>query len=296
MQLTIWGSRGSIPSPGPDTVRYGGNTSCVEVTTDAGEVVVLDAGSGARRLGRRLAPGDGPVHVMLTHLHMDHIQGLGFFAPLFVPGREVHVWGPASTTREHRQRLVRYLSPPLFPVWLDDLPCDLHIHSYPDGPFDLGGFRVHAELICHPGATCGIRLEADGSSIVYMPDHEPALMVSTFPARPEWVSGRWLAAGADLLIHDAQYTDADYPDRVGWGHSSLSDLVRFVRMTGVQAVMPFHYEPSYDDAQLDAAFEFLARRLGGTELLPAREGMSYDLTARRRRLSAAGVGRVGLAV
>jgi phosphoribosyl 1,2-cyclic phosphodiesterase len=286
--VTVWGSRGSIPSPGPDTVRFGGNTSCVEVRNAVGECIVLDGGTGARRLGQHLATEGGAVHVLLSHLHMDHIQGLGFFAPLYTPGREVHIWGPASTMHTHRNRLVRYLSPPLFPVWLDELPCDLTVHSLTDKPFDIGGFRVSAEMICHPGTTYGFRLESDGVSLVYMPDHEPALMRSNFPARPEWVSGSWLAAEADLLIHDSQYTDADYATRMGWGHSGLSDLVEFARMTQIRALMPFHHEPAYDDHQLDDMLDFLGARLPDVELIPGSEGLTHVILSPEDRGDATG--------
>jgi phosphoribosyl 1,2-cyclic phosphodiesterase len=146
MKITLWGTRGSLGAPGPETVRYGGNTSCVEVES-GGTRLILDAGTGIRRLGAGLGPEVGRVDVLLTHLHMDHIQGLGFFRPLDEPGQEVHLWGPPSTTLDLGARLSRYLSPPLFPVRLRELPCQLSLHHVPLGRFEIGGLRIDAALV-----------------------------------------------------------------------------------------------------------------------------------------------------
>jgi phosphoribosyl 1,2-cyclic phosphodiesterase len=152
VKVTLWGTRGSHAGPGPDTVRYGGHTACVEVRGEDGSVLVLDAGTGAKPLGGRLAESSGRVDLLLTHLHMDHVQGLGFFAPLFTPGREVHIWGPPTPTHTLRSHLARYMSPPLFPVRLRDLPCDLHVHDVGDEhSFRVGALEVHSALIIHPG-------------------------------------------------------------------------------------------------------------------------------------------------
>src|SRR5882724_473073 len=136
MHVMLWGTRGSVAAPGPETARYGGNTSCVEVRGSDGTVLVLDAGTGIRRLGPSLVSLKR-LDLLLTHLHMDHIQGLGFFSPLYDSGVEVHIWGPASTTADLRTRLMRYLSPPLFPVHLRDLPCQLSLHEVPCGEVEV---------------------------------------------------------------------------------------------------------------------------------------------------------------
>jgi len=279
MKVSVWGSRGSVASPGPETVHYGGNTSCVEVRNSRGDLVVLDSGTGARRLGRTLLGRTEPVHVVLTHLHMDHIQGLGFFGPLYVPGLEVHLWGPASKTQAHRSRLARYMSPPLFPVWLKDLPCDLHVHDLPTGhDFEVPGFRLRVAKVCHPGFTFGVRVEADGTSVTYIPDHEPALLGVSFPNHPEWVSGYDLALGTDLLIHDAQYDDEDYCDRVGWGHSATSHLVTFARLVRPSVLMPFHFEPAYDDSDLDRIVDRLTSALApDISVVAGREGVTVTV-------------------
>src|SRR6266852_2394726 len=147
MKVTLWGTRGSLAAPGPETTHYGGNTSCVEVRGADGTILVLDAGTGIRRLGAVLPPSLSRVDLLLTHLHMDHLQGLGFFSPLYNPAIEFHIWGPASTTLTLRQRLTRYLSPPLFPTQLRELPCPPILHEVPGGHFQLGEFRIDCALV-----------------------------------------------------------------------------------------------------------------------------------------------------
>jgi phosphoribosyl 1,2-cyclic phosphodiesterase len=282
MIVTPFGVRGSLAAPGPATARYGGNTSCVRVTGSDGSVLVLDAGTGIRSLGLALPRELRRVDLLLTHLHMDHIIGLGFFGPLYDPAMEVHIWGPASATLSLEARLRRYLAPPLFPVMLRDLPCRLEMHHTGRGRFSIGPFRVRAARICHPGATVGYRIETDQAALVYLPDHEPALGARVFPLDPEWTSGFDLAEGADLLLHDAQYTREEYPRHVGWGHSTIHDALAFARLAGVKHLALFHHDPARDDAALDAA---LAAAVSDTDpdfpVTPAAEGRSFDLHARR---------------
>ncbi|HEV8440114.1 MAG TPA: MBL fold metallo-hydrolase [Methylomirabilota bacterium] len=278
MKITLWGTRGSLAAPGPETVRYGGNTSCVEVRGANGAVLVLDAGTGIRRLGSALATGTERIDLLLTHLHMDHIQGLGFFRPLDQAGREVHIWGPPSTTLDLRARLTRYLSPPLFPVRIRDLPCRLTLHDVPGERFEIGGFRINAALVCHPGPTVGYRISENGRSIAYLPDHEPALGARRFPGAPDWTSGFDLAAGVDLLIHDAQYSVAEYRERVGWGHSSLPQAVDFAAASRVQRLVTFHHDPGHDDLYLDRLMDQERHSSEpAIELIPGVEGATFDL-------------------
>lgn len=278
MQVTFWGVRGSLPCPGPDTARYGGNTSCVEVRGPDGTVLVLDAGSGIRQLGASLIGTTRRVDLLLTHLHLDHVQGLGFFAPLFHPGIELHIWGPASTTLPLRSRLTRYLSPPLFPVRLRDLPRDPVLHEVPATGVEVGGFRITAALVCHPGPTVGYRIETADAVLAYLPDHEPALGVLDFPLAPEWTSGAALAAGADLLIHDGQYTREEYSKYVSWGHSSLADAIAFGKLSGVRALAAFHHDPARTDDQLDRLIDATVAELRPPfAVTAAREGATYQL-------------------
>jgi phosphoribosyl 1,2-cyclic phosphodiesterase len=278
MKVTLWGTRGSLATPGPDTIRYGGNTVCVEVRGNDGTLLVLDAGTGIRRLGATIGPEVARLDILLTHLHMDHIQGLGFFEPLDQPGREVHIWGPPSTTLDLRTRLARYLSPPLFPVGLRDLPCQLTLHDVPLGRFAIGGLQIMAALVMHPGPTVGYRISEADVSLAYLPDHEPALGARHFPEAADWTSGFDLAAGVDLLIHDAQYSAAEYSAHVGWGHSAISHTIAFAALAGAKRLIPFHHNPDHADPMLDRLLEEVRRTSElSFELIPGTEGTSLPL-------------------
>ena len=278
MRIRFWGTRGSLPTPGPTTARYGGNTSCVQVTGPrADHVIVLDAGSGIRELGAALPRTVARVDVLLTHLHLDHIIGLGFFDALFRTTLEVHLWGPSSTTLSLHDRLTRYLSPPLFPVRLRDLPCRLSLHDIPLGAFEVPGVHVTTALVCHPGPTVGYRLDDGRATIAYLPDHEPALGARRFPEGPEWTSGYELAAGVDVLIHDAQYEAGEYDTHVGWGHSALPHTLAFAELAGVRHLVPFHHDPAHGDDRLDALYRPLAGGIAGFAVTPAREGAVVDV-------------------
>jgi phosphoribosyl 1,2-cyclic phosphodiesterase len=281
--VRFWGTRGSLAAPGPETVHYGGDTSTVEVRSAATgdrSVVVLDAGTGIRRLGEAIEPDIERVDVLLSHLHMDHIQGLGFFAPLFRPGLEVHVWGPASLEADLGSRLRRYLSPPLFPTRLHELPCDLHIHDLPSGVIDIPGMTIDCDFVCHPGLTVGFRLDDGVSTMAYLPDHEPALGAATFPSAPAWTSGFDLAHQVDLLIHDAQYTDAEYAERIGWGHSTVGHAAVFASHVGARRLAAFHHDPTHDDATIESLLEVARATAAGTvEVFGAAEAFTLDLDA-----------------
>ncbi len=280
MQVTLWGARGSLATPGPEMARYGGNTSCVGVVGREGTMLVLDAGTGIRRLAATIPESMRRVDILLTHLHMDHIQGLGFFAPLYRSDVEVHIWGPGSATLRLQARLMRYLSPPLFPVSLSELPCTLIFHDISSRDIDIGEFRVCSALVCHPGPTVGYRISApDGGVLTYLPDHEPALAALRFPSLPrEWTSGGMLAAGADLLIHDSQYSAAEYPRHCGWGHSSLNQTLAFGTMSEVKQLVPFHHDPNHTDTDLDRLMaEAIEETKPGYQVTPGIEGTVFEL-------------------
>ncbi|MGH7274861.1 MAG: MBL fold metallo-hydrolase [Nitrospiria bacterium] len=278
MKVTLWGTRGSLPAAGPETVRYGGNTACVEVRGADGTLLVLDAGTGIRRLGATLDHQVSRLDLLLTHLHMDHIQGLGFFNPLYQPGLEVHIWGPSLATHDLRTRLIRYLSPPLFPVRIRDLPCRLTFHAVPRGNFKIGGLEIMADRVCHPGPTFGYRITEDTLSMAYLPDHEPALGGHHFLRDADWTSGFELASGVDLLIHDAQYSTSEYAEHVGWGHSSIHHALEFAAATGVDRLVTFHHDPAHDDLTLDKLIEEARGKSDlSFELVPGTEGASFHL-------------------
>ncbi len=279
MKVEVWGSRGSLPASGTATVRYGGNTSSVLLVGSEGEHVILDAGTGIRPLGLALPADVRRVDILVTHLHMDHLQGLGFFPQLFGGDAEVHIWGPPSTTMSLHQRVSRYLSPPLFPVRLRDMPRRPELHdarSY----FRIGSLRVRSERICHPGGTVGYRLtDPTGDCLAYLPDHEPALGQRNFPGTYEWTSGFDLIRHADLLIHDAQYTDEEYPDHVGWGHTSVSQVAALATLGEVRRLMPFHHDPGHTDDEIDAMTAAIASQAPSLEVVPGREGRHVDVAA-----------------
>ena len=279
MKVTLWGTRGSHAGPGPGTVKYGGHTSCVEVRGRDGATLVLDAGTGAGPLGKLLAAERGRVDLLLTHLHMDHIQGLGFFAPLFIPGREVHIWGPPSTTETLWGRLARYMSPPLFPVRLRDLGCNLTVHDVDDRhSFCVGDLEVESAMIIHPDGAVGYRITERGRSVAFLPDHEPAIGSQSFPEGPEWTSGYELCADVDLLIHDAQYTDDEYEQRVGWGHSTFDQALAFAELVRARHLVTFHHDPSHSDAMLDDLADEIRQRRLPFAFTPGIEGATFRLS------------------
>lgn len=276
MIVTLRGTRGSVGRAGVETATFGGDTSCVEVRNADGSVLVLDAGSGLVRLNRVLEPCPPRLDILLTHLHMDHIQGLGFFQPLFRPEIEVHLWGPVSSTMTLDERLVRYLSPPLFPVRLRDLP-NLEVHDVRPGTFSVGPFQVTADLVIHPGPTLGYRVENDGRSLAYLPDHEPALGAITFPKSPEWTSGYDLSRDVDLLIHDFQYTTEEYRERQGWGHSAMNHTLAFASHVGAGQLVTFHHDPEHDDSTLDRLHDEAGASDGVPPIVAGRAGLTLEV-------------------
>jgi phosphoribosyl 1,2-cyclic phosphodiesterase len=276
VEIRVWGCRGSIASPGPESVRYGGNTACVEVRLADGAVIILDAGTGIRALGLELLrEGLSRIDLLLSHLHVDHLEGLGFFPPLWSPQTEMHIWGPSSPIRSLAERVETYFSPPLFPVHLSEMVARVEYHDAPEGEWALGSARIHSQSILHPGPTMGYRIEADGRTLAYLTDHEPALASDVREAPPRWISGFSVADGADLLVHDCQYTDEEYPERAGWGHSSLTQVAVIAERAGVDRLLLFHHDPMRTDEQLDELGEDMCRLWGvdGERCVVAREGM-----------------------
>ena len=277
MRLKIWGCRGSVPTPGGQTVRYGGNTSCVEVSTD-GTTLVLDAGTGIRGLGGELlARGELNVHLLLTHLHLDHLEGLRFFAPLWAEGATVDIWGPPSPLLSLRERIARSFSPPLFPIDMRDIPAQVSFHDVPRNRWTIDGATLTSDLVVHPGPTVGFRIETPDASFAYLPDHEPALAGWAGRSR-EWISGAAIAADADILLHDAQYFEDEYAEKIGWGHSSVADAVGYAEAVGARRLLLSHHEPAHADEELDR-LESEARSLAtgnGSPPALAAEGMVVE--------------------
>jgi phosphoribosyl 1,2-cyclic phosphodiesterase len=280
MQARVWGCRGSVAAPGPDTLKYGGNTSCIEVRLSSGEVLVLDAGTGIRPLGVVMQSTRPPeLHILLSHLHLDHLQGLGFFRPLFNPDLEVHIWGPPSPVQPLSERIAMYLSPPLFPVHLDDVPARLQFHDAPEEAVSIGSATMRSGKVVHQGPTVGYRIEEQGRSLVYVPDHEPSLGIELRSVAPEWISGYDIAHDADVLLHDAQYRDHEYGDHIGWGHSGLADAVEFAEKAGVRNLLLFHHDPYHTDDELETLLMEARSKWPWDEdrICLAHEGMTITL-------------------
>jgi ribonuclease BN (tRNA processing enzyme) len=258
----------------------------VEVGLDGETALVLDAGTGIRRLGFELIErGIRRVHLCLTHLHLDHLEGLRFFGPLWDEGVELDIWGPRSHLLTLRERIARSFSPPLFPLDLRDVPAKVSFHDVTHTQWTIGGASITADFVLHPGPTVGYRIEASGASFAYLPDHEPAL-AGAIAAKPiDWISGAGVASGVDALIHDSQYFEDEYEQHVGWGHSSVADAVAFARTVGARRLLLFHHEPRHGDRLLER-LEDRARELAdGSGAEPpalAHEGMAFELRENSR--------------
>jgi phosphoribosyl 1,2-cyclic phosphodiesterase len=250
------------------------------VLLDDGTALVLDAGTGIRALGVDLVErGTRRIHLFLTHLHLDHLEGLRFFAPLWDDRVSIDVWGPRSPVLSLHDRILRSFSPPLFPLDLRDVPARVTFHDLPAEPWQAGGLSLTTDLVLHPGPTLGFRLESGGSTVAYLPDHEPAL-TGIGDRSHDWISGAGLARDVDLVLHDAQYSEEEYVAKIGWGHSSVADAVAFSQAVGAGRLVLFHHEPNHADRALEE-LEQRARELSGDEREPpmlAREGMILELS------------------
>jgi ribonuclease BN (tRNA processing enzyme) len=276
MKINLWGVRGSMQTFSPATKNYGSRTSCVMVSEED-HILILDAGSGIQQYNS-IDFSKKRIDVLLTHLHMDHILGLGFFAPFFDPGKEVHIWGPMTTSQSLRSRLSRYLSPPLFPVLLRDLPCKLTFHEIGNSEFEVENFKIKTNYIIHPGPTVGFRVSGKNSVFTYLPDHEPALGRDGMIHETKWISGFDLASGSDLLFHDGQYTKEEYQDKKGWGHSSMKDAILFATLSSAKHLLIAHHDPGHSDDQLSKLYEDL--QLNNENCFNyemAEEGMEFEL-------------------
>lgn len=294
-RLRFWGTRGSIPTPGPHTVRYGGNTPCVEVRTDTDWLVILDAGTGIRELGRALmarAQSGGrtsPVpiagDIFLTHAHWDHIQGIPFFAPIFQPGNHFTIWG-SKTLETSIDRVIRdQMSPVVFPVSFEEVSARIDFREIAEERCVGNGYEVTAFAMQHPGGALGYRFASaapvgkeQGRSFVYISDNELAAH-ETYKTRPDWRDRLVeFVRGAAVLIHDATYTTAEYEKHRGWGHSTHHEVATLALDAGVEQLVLFHHRPERSDDDLDqcvASCQALIRSKGGTvTVTAAAEGMT----------------------
>jgi phosphoribosyl 1,2-cyclic phosphodiesterase/CheY-like chemotaxis protein len=287
MLVRFWGTRGSIATPGPATLRYGGNTSCVEVASDAGDIILIDAGTGANALGKALVEQGRAQrgHILISHTHWDHIQGLPFFAPLFASGNEWHIYGPRAISQSLRDILAGQMEYAYFPVALNAFAAHVQFHEVVEGGFSIGEVRVNTQYLNHPALTVGYRLEADGASVVYASDHEPHSPHAGEGHADEAESGDIAHAeflrDADLVIHDAQYTAAEYPGKLGWGHSSIEYAVDVAVAANARQLALYHHDPARSDEDVDRLVEAARKRAAslGADLIVtgAAEGATIEL-------------------
>jgi phosphoribosyl 1,2-cyclic phosphodiesterase len=284
LRIRFWGTRGSIPSPGPRTVRYGGNTPCVELRTSSDELVVLDAGTGIRELGRALLEGANgkplDVDLFLTHTHWDHIQGLPFFEPAFRAGHRITLWiaGPPLDALEHALR--EQMAPVVFPVHFDQLPATVRFRRLGGATPPGRTYAVDAKEVRHPGGALAYRFRDHGDnavpSLVYVSDNE--LPGDDEGTRAEHDALVEFVRGARVLVHDATYTDAEYASRRGWGHSTDTAALRLAIEAGVRTLVLFHHAPERSDAEIDAMLARCRRAAAGrVEVLAAAEGMEIEI-------------------
>ena len=287
-RLRFWGTRGSIPSPGPRTVRYGGNTPCVEVRTDEDWLIILDAGTGLRELGRSLlASANGaPIHgdIFVTHAHWDHIQGIPFFGPMFHEGNHFTVWGSGSLEASLARVLRDQMSPVVFPVRFDELSATIDFRDMAEERSSGQGYSVQAFHVRHPGGALGYRFESSnegGGSVVYIWDNE----LGDGAAHGQGSDWRRrcveFVRRAGVLIHDTTYTAEEYRRHRGWGHSSYEDTLALALEAEVETLVLFHHMPERTDDELDRQIEEcrteVARRGASLKVIGAAEGMTLDV-------------------
>lgn len=287
MKIRFWGTRGSLAKPGRSTIRYGGNTSCVELRSAAGTLVVFDCGTGAHDLGLALvgqqaAPLRG--HLFISHTHWDHIQGIPFFEPFFQPGGEWDVYGPKGLLQSIRETLAGQMEHNYFPIGVDKFRATLRYHDLVEGEFAIDDLQVATQYLNHPALTLGYRVQADGATMAYCCDHEPS--VAAAASGEIAMTGHDshhvdFLRGAQVVIHDAQFTAEEYPGRIGWGHSTAEYVVAACGAAGVRQVILTHHDPLRDDDAVDAMVARQCRRVAGRkppmEVLAAAEGQVVEV-------------------
>lgn len=303
MKLKFWGVRGSIPTPGPTTVKYGGNTTCIQLVGDDeipinGEILIIDAGTGIRELGLELLKLDKPlkVHLMITHTHMDHINGFPFFIPAFVPGTTIDIYGPLHYEKGLEEIFAGQMDYSYFPISTAQLAAELNYHELNEGEFDLGKLQVTAHYMNHPVLTLGYKVTDGEKTFIYTGDHEPYFDIigdadsnemgeeeaDDMKAIVEQQNKRLINffSGADTLVCDAAYTPEEYQTHKGWGHGSTDHAVNWAVEAGVKKLVLFHHEPTHNDQQLEKMESYAREKIKSLgaelEVTTAREKEVVD--------------------
>ncbi len=291
MQVRFWGTRGSLPKPGPTTLRYGGNTSCLEVRTRSGTLIIIDCGSGLHELGQALKnTTDTGGHILISHTHWDHIQGIPFFAPFFDPAHHWHIYAPRGFGPTVQETLAGQMQYSYFPLRLDQLAAQIYFHELSEGVFEVEAVRIRTCFMNHTALTLGFRVEADGATFVYASDHEPFAREIATGHGP--MTGRDLRhcrfiEGADLVIHDAQFTADEYSDRAGWGHSTIEYAVAVASAAKARRLALTHHDPLRTDSEIDELVAATRRRAAGLlqslEIFAAAEGQTIEFADDRQK-------------
>ena len=299
--LKFWGTRGSIPVPSPETLRYGGNTTCVELRAD-GEIIVLDAGSGIRPLGieldREFQARPIKLSLLITHAHWDHIQGFPFFKSAYDSKNEIRIFGFDGAGATFREIMAEPMKVPFFPITMRELSAQMDINKLNEMKFSLGKLDIHAAFVNHPGVCVGYRIFTSAGSVAFLPDHEPyefflheargkqlrAEQAKEIATEKHAALVQFLR-GSDILILDSQYTDQEYTTHIGWGHGSISSAVSLALEAEVQTLFLFHHDPSHDDKMVDkmveSARELVTNSGSHLEVAGARQGTEILLEAKK---------------
>jgi phosphoribosyl 1,2-cyclic phosphodiesterase/CheY-like chemotaxis protein len=289
MRVKFWGTRGSIAKAGADTLRYGGSTSCIQVITNNGSMIVFDCGTGAHNLGQSLMKNPGvPMrgHLFISHTHWDHIQGIPFFAPLYQQGNRWDIYAPRSLLTSIQETLAGQMQHTYFPIDLEKLGASIHYHDLVEGELTVENIHIRTHYLNHTALTLGYRLECDGVVLVYACDHEPyshELAVKDGEMNNEELLHAAFLKKADLVIHDAQYTNEQFPEKIGWGHSTFTYAMRMCEYAGVKRLALTHHDPLHNDEAIDhivqRAKQILQEKKSSLDVFAACEGMEIDLLA-----------------
>jgi phosphoribosyl 1,2-cyclic phosphodiesterase len=258
MLITCWGARGSIPVSGKEYVKNGGDTTCMEIRSSSGDIIIIDAGSGIRKLGiKLLAEGPRAYHLLFTHAHWDHVLGLPFFKPIYLKGTSITMYGCPFTHQSLQAIMAKSMTAPYFPVEFHQVPAAISFHETCGDAFEIGSVRITPINLSHPNQGLGYKLTEDGKSFVFLTDNELAF---THPGGREYQDYLRFSAGADLLIHDAEYTEEQYKNTKGWGHSLYTDALGLALEAGVKQFGLFHHNQERTDAALGEIVEDCRRR------------------------------------
>jgi len=292
VRVTFWGTRGSIPAPGPATIRYGGNTSCVEVRSDNGTLVICDSGTGIRELGLQLMATSKHVsgHLLFSHTHWDHIQGWPFFNPALAKGNEFALHAMSGAPQSLETALANQMEYTFFPITLDEMNAHISFEEVREGTFAIDGVKITPHRLNHTTACLGYRIEADGKTVIYASDTEPHSLgkagADANNRTPELAHDRDRAlaefvGGADLLIMDAQYTDTEYAEKKGWGHSTTGYATDLAVLGGVARMALYHHDPTHGDDVVDHIVKNARKRAAAyrsdVEIFGAAEGLTVNL-------------------